>query len=332
VHINTINLRALVLLFVSQFYILTAFGLAEVHASPSVNVPTPAVKSSAASLASMLEVARAGRRIVAVGNYGIILLSDDEGMHVRQASSVPISSTLTSVFFLDQQKGWAVGHWGTILRTIDGGENWTIQRQDVAEDRPLFSVHFFNENEGVAVGLWSLVLKTSDGGITWSAISLPKPPDGSKADRNLYKVFGGGDSLYIAAEKGMILTSDDKGINWRYLDTGYGGSFWAGIVLADGSILIGGLRGTIYRSTDKGKHWTAITTDNKSSITDFVEADGVIFASAKDGVLLESVDGGTKFIWKQRNDRLPINSIIPVERGVLLLTKKGIYLEQKWSQ
>ena len=331
-HIITINLRAFALLVISQFYILAVFGLAEVHAAPSVNVPTPAAKSSAASLASMLAVARAGKRIVAVGNYGIALLSDDEGMHFRQASSVPVSSTLTSVFFLDQRKGWAVGHWGTILRTLDGGENWTIQRQDTAEDRPLFSVYFFNENEGVAVGLWSLVLKTMDGGMTWSAISLPEPPDGSKADRNLYKIFGNGGLLYIAAEKGMILVSEDKGENWRYLDTGYGGSFWTGMVLSDGSILIGGLRGTMFRSNDKGKHWAAITTDNKSSITDFVEADGVIFASAKDGVLLESVDGGINFIWKQRDDRLPINSIISVERGVLLLTKKGIYLDQRWSQ
>jgi len=34
---------------------------------------------------------------------------------------------LNSVFFLDGQRGWAVGSHGTILATQDGGKHWTSQ-------------------------------------------------------------------------------------------------------------------------------------------------------------------------------------------------------------
>ena len=76
--------------------------------------------------------------------------------------------TLTSVSFIDARTGWAVGHWGAILKTTDGGETWEVQRLVTSEDRPLFGVHFIDANHGVAVGLWSLILVTDDGGKTWT--------------------------------------------------------------------------------------------------------------------------------------------------------------------
>lgn len=281
---------------------------------PAIPIPLqaqPASLSSSATLAPMLGATRAGQRIVAVGDYGIALLSDDDGRSFRQAAKMPVSSTLTAVSFADEKHGWAVGHWGAIVHTADGGETWTVQRLDTQEDRPLFSVHFFNAQEGVAVGLWSLMLRTTDGGKTWDSIEVPAPPEGGRGDRNLFRIFASpAGSLFVAAERGVVLRSDDRGVNWRYLNTGYKGSFWTGVALSDGNLLVGGLRGSLYRSTDDGRSWQFIETGSKSSLTDLLATDGRVFGVGLDGVQIESRDGGASFTWRQRDDRLSLTALV----------------------
>ncbi len=284
--------------------------LAQGAAAPAALSQQPALKRTDAAKEMVLAATRAGRRLVAVGDYGIVLLSDDDGKSYRQATAVPTRATLTSVAFADEKNGWAAGHWGAILRTADGGDTWALQRSDTAVDRPLFAVHFFDAEHGVAVGLWSLVLITSDGGKTWGEVKLPLPPEGGKADRNLFALFAdakGG--LFAAAERGTILRSDDRGATWTYHATGYKGSFWSGCALRDGTLLVGGLRGTIYRSADDGRTWNPVASGTQSSITGFAESGGLVHAIALDGVQLQSADRGMTFALEQREDRLSLTAI-----------------------
>jgi len=97
----------------------------------------PAMHLAHPTRAQMLAAARAGSRSVAVGDHGTVILSDD-GKTWRQAKDVPTSVLLTSVCFVDDKQGWAVGHWGEILHTEDGGETWKLQRTDTGVDEPLF--------------------------------------------------------------------------------------------------------------------------------------------------------------------------------------------------
>jgi photosystem II stability/assembly factor-like uncharacterized protein len=298
---------------------------AQMPAAPTPLQAEPARHSASAVLAPMLGVTKAGKRIVAVGDYGIALLSDDDGKQFRQAGKMPVSSTLAAVSFADDKNGWAVGHWGAIVHTSDGGETWTIQRLDTQEDRPLFSVHFFNAEEGVAVGLWSLVLHTRDGGKTWETVQMPVPPDGGKADRNLFGTFvSPKGSLFVAAERGAVLRSDDRGLTWHYLNTGYKGSFWTGLALTDGTLIVAGLRGSLYRSTDDGKSWQAIDSGSKSSLTDLALAGKRIVGVGLDGVEVESSDGGASFTGKQRDDRLSMTALVAAGNGLVRFSRRGV--------
>ena len=81
-------------------------------------------------------MARAGERLVAVGERGRIILSDDNGVTWRQVHS-PTSVTLTHVTFATPVDGWAVGGMGIVLHSADGGLSWTkqldgIQAADIA--------------------------------------------------------------------------------------------------------------------------------------------------------------------------------------------------------
>ncbi|HET6802643.1 MAG TPA: glycosyl hydrolase, partial [Casimicrobiaceae bacterium] len=86
--------------------------------------------------APLIGVARAGPRLVAVGDYGVVVLSDDAGTTWRQARAVATRDLLTAVTFVDANRGFAVGHGGTILRTDDGGESW-LRVREAPDEGPL---------------------------------------------------------------------------------------------------------------------------------------------------------------------------------------------------
>jgi len=284
-----------------------------------------APKSPRISHALLLGVARAGSRIVAVGEGGTVALSDDNGITFRRASSVPAQATLTSVYFVDERYGWAVGHWGVILHTADGGETWSIQAQDLSNDRPLYSVWFKDARTGVAVGLWSKVLRTSDGGKSWNPIQVGSPEAGAKADRNLFHLFADHQgNLFATAEAGWLLQSEDVGATWRYIKTGYTGSLWSGIALRDGTLLLGGLRGVMLRSSDQGATWSPVPQPIPRAITSFAQAsDGVVYAAGLDGLWLHSNDG-QKFVGQQLPARPALTAILPRKSATpLLLSKFG---------
>jgi photosystem II stability/assembly factor-like uncharacterized protein len=291
-----------------------------------------AEQSAAAKHTKLLAAARAGKRIVAVGDYGTVLLSDDEGKTYRQARAVPVDSTLTSITFADERSGWAVGHWGVIIHTKDGGETWTVQRTNTSVDQPLFSVYFQNKKKGWAVGLWSLLLHTDDEGTSWSVVNVPPPPGAKKADRNFYAVFADTrGTLFVACEQGLVMRSTDDGASWSYTETGYKGSFWAGQGLKNGSVLVGGLRGTIFRTDDEGATWQQVPTSYKSSITGFAQsASGDIVASALDGVVLKSDADGRAFSGQQLPDRVPLTAVVDSTSGhPLLFSTSGVVQEAK---
>jgi len=302
-------------------------GAAAVNgAMPVEPIVAPAVRVPQAARAALLASARAGARVVAVGERGVVMLSDDHGKTFRQARDVPADVTLTSVSFVDEQQGWAVGHWGVVLATRDGGETWALQRKDVQVDRPLFAVHFFDARNGVAVGLWSLVLVTADAGASWRSVALP-PPEGSKrADLNLLGLFADDSGrVYAAAERGMVLRSDDRGASWTYAATSYKGSFWSGLALPGGVLLAGGLRGSLYRSVDDGRNWARVETGSKSSITAMAVHEGRVVAVGLDGLVLRSTDAGATFSSEVRTDRAALTGVTMTSGGrTVFLSRQGV--------
>jgi photosystem II stability/assembly factor-like uncharacterized protein len=290
----------------------------------------PAARVAHALQAKLLAATRAGDRIVAVGDHGVVLLSDDDGKSWRQAKAVPVDVQLNAVSFADDRQGWAVGHWGMVLRTEDGGDSWVVQRQASQEDRPLFGVHFFDAQHGVAVGLWSLVLTTADGGRSWKQLTLAAPPGAKKADLNLYGLFAGerGD-LYATSARGTLLHSADRGQSWTYIATGYRGSFWTGVKLSDGSVVVAGLRGTIYRSPNGQDGWTKVESGTSASITSIKvwreSGHDTIVAAAVDGAVLRSADVGASFQREAARTGEPSLTAVVFGKGgqAVLLSRDG---------
>lgn len=276
----------------------------------------------------MLSATLAGSRIVSVGEHGVVLLSDDNGAHFRQAKSVPSDSTLTSVTFVDAKHGWAAGHWGVILKTEDGGETWALQRSDTTVDQPVFSIAFRDAQHGWAVGLWSLLLSTDDGGNTWKRQTLDagKGTGAGKSGLNLYAVFmDAQQEVYVAGEQGTVLKSTDNGVSWQVTQTGYKGTLWSGTVSADHVLYVAGLRGNLFASRDRGATWQAMPSGAGDSITDLKATHQGVAGVALDGSVTQLKAGQSSFVARRLPGHDALTALVITANGsAVLFSKDGV--------
>ena len=322
---------------------------------PNVN----AVKSKLVTEALLLGVTRAGKRIVAVGEYGDVVLSDDDGNTWRQAKNVPTTVTLTAVDFIDDKTGFAVGHDTVILQTTDGGETWVKQYGGGESDNALLSVYFKDANHGWAVGAFNFTAETTDGGKTWverqtlipvkpgatteGAAPAPPPKPGAPVDpyaaatgdeNHLNAMFAGpdADTIFVAAEAGAIYRSLNGGATWEKVLSGYIGSFWGGLTAKDGSVYATGMRGNLWRSTDKGATWAKLDTSGADqSIAGGIQlADGSLVFVGLGGQVLYSKDG-QKFTLTYRADRKGLNAVIQDGSDKLLVFGEAGVQEQSMT-
>lgn len=287
-------------LAVNLLVLCIALGVPGV-ARPQAAASQTAFRAPLAAKAPLLGIVRIGARVVAVGDYGVIILSDDAGKTWRQAVSVATRNMLTAVTFVDAKNGWAVGHGGTVLHTADGGENWAPLHA-AGDDVALLSVWFENVNHGIAVGAFGFAIETHDGGRSWKKTDIG---EGDDRDRHLNSIFAlPGGPLIIAAETGMVFRSADNGATWTALRLPYSGSVWGGVPLRDGAAIVYGMRGHVLRTADHGRTWSDVPTGSNQSFTGGVQLpDGTIVLVGLSGSVARSTDGGTRFETTIRPER-----------------------------
>ncbi len=240
----------------------------EAAASPEAAAPaaiTPRASEMAIRAVNnpLLKVVSTGKRFVAVGARGHILVSADAKDWKQVAA--PVDALLTSVTFADADHGWAVGHDASILATTDGGNTWTLQNFQPDLGKPLFDVLFFDPQNGLAVGAYGLMLATHDGGASWAQVAAN---DVTGEERHINAVTRLGDgSLMVVGEAGLIGVSRDRGETWTKVAGPYESSLFCVIAAGDKGALIGGLRGNSFFTADvNAGAWKKIDTGTDQSL------------------------------------------------------------------
>ncbi|TPV61947.1 hypothetical protein FJ444_01355 [Aestuariibacter sp. GS-14] len=319
---------------------------------------SPAKQNRASIQALQLGLARAGNTLISVGERGVILQSDDQGLHWVQAKFVPVSVTLTAVTFSDPLNGWAVGHSGVILATNDGGNTWhkqldgeqaaqlalaeaesLIEAGDVrgerarsnagylikeGADKPILDIYFANQFDGWAIGAYGLAFATNDGGEHWHSIiaQLPNP-----SGKHLYKVVRSANELIFLGEQAAVFTSSDDGSTFSTLETPYYGSFFDGLLFEDGTRLLFGLRGNVWRQ-NKGKgRWKRVELDSEVTLTSgLVTGEKTILLADQSGQLFLSRDAATSFSLMGQAPFGGITDIIQIPNGFAVSTARGAHV------
>jgi photosystem II stability/assembly factor-like uncharacterized protein len=236
----------------------------------------------------LLDIKRVGERLVAVGERGFVLYSDDEGQ-TWLAKPTPVTRTLTGVAFKDASVGIAVGHGASLVRTEDGGETWTQVPIEEAGSDSLLGVTHLGGDRLAAYGAFGLYLDSTDAGRTWQRRVIL----GEEFDRHISQVLPAGSALLLVAESGTLARSDDGGVTWTQLASPYQGSYFGALELKDGSILVFGMRGNVYRTTDLGATWQKVELGTTASLMGGAQLkDGRILLVGNTGLLALSTDGG----------------------------------------
>ncbi len=288
----------------------------------------PALMVKAPAKVLLIAIARAGNRLVAVGEHGVITYSDDNGASWRQ-SSVPVTVSLTSIGFADALHGWAAGHYGVILHTADGGLTWheqlnglqanqltlaaaqaaaadhstsvgaplAVRRADAfiagGADKPFLSVLVTSDNDVTVFGAYRLVMKTTDGGKTWAdwSLNIADP-----ISQNLYDAERSGQNIYIASEAGLVFLSTDGGNTYNQVTPPTDSTLFGILGLGSGEVLTYGVAGRAFASSDMGKTWQTIDLGTDTNLTAAIRlASGRIVLTAEDGRVFVSDGALTGF-------------------------------------
>lgn len=230
----------------------------------------PAFSSPRAAQSLLLDVVAVGQRLIAVGERGHIVYSDDAGESWSQAT-VPVYVTLTALHFPSAEHGWAVGHDGVILRSDDGGVTWRKQLDGYAinekalvlaqkaVDRARQALQDLNNNE--------------------KEVSQDQREMAAEAlDEAEFKLESSQEDSQVGPAKPLLdvwFKNEQEGIAIGaygvFLHTGNGGESWdlwsarlnntddfhlnAISASSNGTLLIAGESGALFRSHDGGKNW-----------------------------------------------------------------------------
>lgn len=303
----------------------------------------------------LLAVTRAGGRLVAAGERGIVLLSDDNGASWRQAR-VPASVTLTALSFPTPETGWAVGHAGLILRSDDGGESWSrvldgkdtaalelaaakaaasadpaaqrrlrdaTQALDAALDNPLLDVGFLTPEHGFVIGAYGAIFETRDAGRHWQsrrdALDNPR-------GKHLYRLYASADRLYIAGEQGALFESSDEGDHFQALATPYRGTYFGVATQADAGLIAYGLRGNALQSSDTGASWQALDLGQPITVTASASLpDRSLVLVDEAGRVLRRAAGGAVFQALKTPQSFSFTSVaVAADGGLVLAGIRGL--------
>jgi photosystem II stability/assembly factor-like uncharacterized protein len=214
---------------------------------------------------------------------------------------------LHSVYFLNQNRGWAIGSKGTILATVDGGLTW--QPTPSSSTDVLRDIIFVDQNNGwlvVEVNLYELktkdqprayLMRTTDGGEHWERVDIK----GIDVDARLVRaVFSSAGKGWIFGEAGVIYTTHDGGDSWKRLLSPTRHLLLGGMFVDEFRGWLVGAGGTIIQTSDGGDTWYQSRFPQTTSPIRFAAASFVDnrlgWAVGNEGTIISTNDGGQHWV------------------------------------
>ena len=325
------------LIRILSFLVLVWGGAAGPPARAGDFLRQPAFRLARPDRAALMDVTRAGSRLVAVGERGVVVYSDDGGRTWTQAS-VPVRTTLTAVHFPAPETGWAVGHESVLLRSRDGGETWEkvldgrqindqmVRAMQALVERIRRRLETAPEEERPAVQSQLEDAEVNLKGFEETREEGPVQP-------LLDIAFWDGREGLVVGAFGIIMATSDGGDTWTPLldrisnPMGY---HLYGLARTRDRAFLFGEAGGAHRSADGGRHWEAVETPYHGSFfSALADPAGTMVAGfgLRGNLVLSYDDGAT---WRHQRlgqgAALTGGAVLSGQRFVLVGMAGEIYL------
>ncbi|WP_227498336.1 WD40/YVTN/BNR-like repeat-containing protein [Marinobacter sp. ES-1] len=226
-------------------------------------IETPALMSDLAPESLLNDATRAGDRIVAVGERGHVIYSDDEGQTWTQAE-VPVSVTLNAVDFGSDSSGWVVGHSGVVLHSGDAGATWQLQFDGLQAAELVIE----SREEQIAAMEERIeqAPEAEKGDLEWALDDLFFALENVQADMEIGPVnplldvwFENDQHGFVVGAYGMVLRTQDGGETWEdwgpQLSNPQNFHLNSVARVTGGGLVIVGEAGQVHVSVDNGDTW-----------------------------------------------------------------------------
>lgn len=227
---------------------------------------------------ALLGTAISGGRCLAVGQGGSILVADD--CRRWRAADSGSGERLMAVGLNAHGLAYAVGAFGTILRSADGGHTWQAVAVDWSAKSPsgaephLYAVHVAEDGTVTLAGEFGLILRGRDGA-DWRVAHA--------GEQSLFGLSIAGGTAHAVGQNGTVLASDDGGETWRPLASGSSAILTGVWSDGKGRVVVTGLN-AVLQSGDGGRSWRRVDAGAHAQATHMAVAAG------------QSADGGQRVL------------------------------------
>jgi photosystem II stability/assembly factor-like uncharacterized protein len=282
----------------------------------------------------LLDTALAGNRLLAVGERGHIIYSDNGGDSWQQ-SQVPTTQMLTAVFFISDRQGWAVGHDGLILETHDGGESWLVQRDGLAAQEKLNRADRNRAQARVAELEAALASANEDTAADLRLNLEEAAMDLEDAEHLLLEadfapplmdIWFQNDSLgWAVGAFGTLLQTSDGGKNWQSvgqrIENPEGFHYYGITGNSNGQLFIAGETGGMYRSPDGGLRWQQLDSPYDGSWFGVLQqpSTGVLWVFGLRGNIFRSSDFGSTWTPAGNDNTMTIAGATIAKDGTVVM-------------
>lgn len=238
---------------------------------------------------------------------------------------LPTGYDLNAVYFINSSTGFTGGNNGTLLRTTNGGVNWSAVNPGTTDD--IHSIFFTDSNTGYmgAGRFQGLMFKTTNAGLNWTMqnLGLPYGPRSinfinantgvaafqstailltTNAGNNWQQittnityntcVWASSATTFYSAGSSSVAKSTNAGINWTTQNFGLGDIL--SICFSDSlNGILCGRQGLIRKTSNGGANWDVMTSGTALDIYSVIYSNPqTVFASVQGGGFLKSTNGG----------------------------------------
>lgn len=160
---------------------------------------------------------------------------------------------LRKIQFINQYTGWACGGNGTLIRTTNGGDNWSIINCGTTSF--LTAMYFLDANTGWIGSEDAFIRKTTNGGVTWYAASAPVAGGWWTA----YLSFINAQTGYASSITKLSKTTDG-GLNWSAVSTAISPYYNAIQFFNESTGFVLGSN-NFYKTINGGANWVPVLTN-----------------------------------------------------------------------